>query len=292
MYLLLYIIFQDTICAMSRTKTLQDTRFRLIWALLLWEGQVSNARLRGLLGIETVMVSRLLAAFMTEYPDAVIWDRSNRRYHPTHRFPIGFAPPTLDEYLSWVHARPEEVPWLEEGPDMAPTLDATAFAAVQEACASGSALSVMYASLTSPEGRERLIYPHALARIGERWLIRAWCVQRAGYIDLMLDRILSVTPHAAAMPGRPDDALWISKVTLRLKAHQALPPNFARLTERYRFSGAASACHEVRKALVPYLLKHLRAALDPNVEMPPAFELQVINRDEIAPLQFPALVGS
>uniref|UniRef100_UPI0025F51CA1 WYL domain-containing protein n=1 Tax=uncultured Nevskia sp. TaxID=228950 RepID=UPI0025F51CA1 len=268
---------------------LQDDRFRLIWALLIWEGTVGNARLRQLLPLETVQVSRLLTSFAYTFPTAAIWDRASKRYKATGDRPPSYPPPNLDEYLAIVEKLPEALPWLDRVVSLAPKPDATVFASIQGACARKTGLSIEYASLSKPTGTDRLVFPHAMAQVGMRWIVRAWCPRRESYIDLMLDRITRSELSSSLPPVLPTDERWHSKTDLRLKVHDQLPRNYARLVQRYRFNGAITARLSVRKALIPYVLLDVRAALNPDIELPPMFELQVANPLVIAPFQFPKL---
>lgn len=275
---------------MPRTKSLQDDRFRLIWAFLLWEGHVGNARLRQVLDLETVQVSRLLTAFNDAYPGVTSADRATKRYVYTGReAPKDVALPSLEEYLAIIDRADAAGPWLNTQISFAPRPDPWMFASVQAACSARSGLKITYASLNSPDGSERTIYPHAIASMGSRWIIRAWCCQKGRHVDFLLDRVLSLSPVAGPDKVLPADDLWSQTVDLRLRAHDAHQENFAKLVQRHYFNGLKTARRTLRKALVPYYLQEMRIAVDPEKELPPAFQLQLINPDAVRGLLFPAL---
>lgn len=275
---------------MARTKNLQDDRFRLIWAFLLWEGYVGNARLRQVLGLETVQVSRLLTAFNDAYPGVTSADRAAKRYIYTGReAPKDVALPSLEEYLATVNRADAGGTWLNTLPSLTPRPDPRTFSRIQSACRDRKGLKVIYASLSSPDGAERTIFPHAMANVGSRWIIRAWCTQRNQHVDFLLDRMLSLSVIAGPEMTLPKDGLWVQTVDLRLAAHHAQPENFSKLVQRHFFGGLKSARCTLRKPLVPYYLQEMRIAVDPEKELPPAFQLQLINPEAVHGLLFPAL---
>lgn len=275
---------------MARTKSLQDDRFRLIWAFLLWEGHVGNARLRQVLDLETVQVSRLLTAFNDAYPGVTSADRVTKRYVYTGReAPKEVALPSLEEYLAIVDRADAGGPWLNIQTSFAPRPDPRMFARIQSACSESKGLKVNYASLSSPDGAERTIFPHAIANVGSRWIIRAWCNQRNQHVDFLLDRMLSLSAVAGPEKTLPKDDLWVQTVDLRLAAHHAHPENFSKLVQRHFFGGLKTARRTLRKPLVPYYLQEMRIAVDPEKELPPAFQLQLINPEAVRGLLFPPL---
>jgi hypothetical protein len=273
---------------MARTKALQDDRFRLIWIFLLWEGQVGNARLRQVLDLETVQVSRLLSAFIEAYPRAASWDRSNKCYVATGLDAPRDAP-SLDVYLSTLETFDVAADWLDQQTAFSLRPDARIFSAVNQACRCRGGLKIISASMCSPDGAEGLIYPQAMAKVGQRWIVRAWCGQRHSHVDFLLDQIMRCSTAPPLDQPPPADPAWEEKLELRLKAHDELQDDCAKLIRRQYFGGAVAARRNIRTALIPYYLQEMRIAVNPATECPPAFYLQVSNPEAVVPYVFPSI---
>ena len=102
---------------------------------------------------------------------------------------------------------------------VAPQVFSTLFRAVKQQ----TGVQIIYRSMSSPAGSERIIFPHAFVRAPRRWHVRAWCAQRLSYRDFTLGRMASAelvdTPNMNPQDG---DAEWLRMLELVVVAHPAL----------------------------------------------------------------------
>jgi hypothetical protein len=82
------------------------------------------------------------------------------------------------------------------------------------------------------------------------------------------------------------DKAWQKMVAARLIAHHELPEPQQRVLRTEYVAGAQARRISTRAALVPYLIQDLRAAIDPQKEHPPDFQMEVANLAEIRPWLF------
>lgn len=253
--------------------------------LLRWEGEIDNSRLREVFGIQSVQASRLLAAFLSEFGEAVTRATPYAPVTATKSFRPRFAGNSPDDYLQLVQqlASTHVDATVEDlRLDLAPVLPAL-FAVISQACRRCVGLRIRYRSLAAPEGQDRLIFPHALVRAARRWHTRAWCSQRQDFRDFALGRIgnavLDVEPApAAALVDRE----WAEFVKLVVKAHPSLPDGQARLLRDEYLGGEESRALRVRRCMVGYTVQDLRIATEPARQTPPEYQLVLANAGEFA----------
>ena len=147
-------------------------------------------------------------------------------------------------------------------------------------------LSVIYSSLTDRNSSEaRIIEPHSLVNTGLRWHLRAYSEDTYDFRDFVLSRVQQaqqLSDQAESNPEYDDD--WMEPINLQLTPHpklseekrQILMTDYAAEDDVIEFT--------VRRALLAYVLQRLSvdttadASLNPN-----AYQLVVMNRDEIEP---------
>ena len=147
-------------------------------------------------------------------------------------------------------------------------------------------LRASYRSLSDRESREwRIIEPHTLVNTGIRWHVRAYNEETCDFRDFVLSRIIQAERLAEpAESSMQYDDDWVEIECLKLGPH-------AKLDEQRRANllldyGAINEIIEinVRRALIGYVLQRLNVdttkdhSLNPN-----AFQLMLLNRDEIEP---------
>jgi hypothetical protein len=159
-------------------------------------------------------------------------------------------------------------------------------AQITRAIHAGRKLRVNYRSLSSREsGAARVLEPHTLVNTGLRWHVRAYSEDTCDFRDFVLSRI--VEAECLDMPaesgGQYDDD-WVEWVSLRLAPHAGLDP--ARRESLLLDYGASGDNIEVnvRRALLGYVLQRLSVDTTPDhVLNPNAYQLMLLNRDEIEP---------
>lgn len=267
---------------MANTPKLRDQRLRIMEGVLDWEGEIGNARVRKLFDLQPVQASRLLAEFRAQLGDRLIEDGRAKV--------LKLADPDqhcsempLDEYVRQTHLASEREDCVVDAridfTDVRPVI----FAAIRRAALRETGVAISYASMTNPVPSERLIFPHAIVHVGRRWHVRAWCSNRNEFRDFTLGRIKDAksienqAPHTSA-----DDTDWNKIVQVRLAAHRNLSPSQQIVVRDECFHGTAERRQSVRACLVQYLIQDLRAAIDPQRELPPDFNIEVTNTAELA----------
>jgi len=150
----------------------------------------------------------------------------------------------------------------------------------------GKQLEVVYRSLSDRDSEEtRIIEPHSLINTGLRWHVRAYSHDTYDFRDFVLSRITEARlrdEDAESSMEYDDD--WVERVTLQLAPHPGLDETKRQsLLTDYGVSGNTIDL-QVRRALIGYLLRSLSVdstrdhSLNPN-----AYQLVVVNRDEIEP---------
>jgi hypothetical protein len=255
-------------------------RLRDMEVLLRWEGELENARLREVFGIQAVQASRLLSAFLAAYGPALTRASPHAPVTPTRHFRPRFAGNSPDAYLRLVDSvGPSVQAFAVEDlrMDLSP-VSPTMFGLATKACLKRVGLQIRYRSLSEPDGRDRLVYPHSLVRAARRWHLRAWCTRREAFRDFALGRISSgvIEGSPSPAPKEADDG-WNKLATLAVVPHPALPAGQAQLLRDEYLGGGASRTLQVRRCLVSYTVQDLRLATDARRHLPPEFQLLLEN---------------
>ena len=147
-------------------------------------------------------------------------------------------------------------------------------------------LRVSYRSLSNRDSQERrILEPHALVDTGLRWHVRAYSEENYDFRDFVLARFTQAEclDQAAESNVQYDDD-WVELVLLQLSPHAKLDAQKrASLALDY---GADAELIElnVRRALIGYVLQRLSVDTTPDHSLNPnAYQLMLLNRDEIEP---------
>ncbi len=159
-------------------------------------------------------------------------------------------------------------------------------AQITRAIHGGKQLRVSYHSLSERDSQQqRILEPHALVDTGLRWHVRAYNLDSYDFRDFVLSRITQAEClEARAESNVQYDDDWVEMISLQLGPHAGLDAQKrASLLLDYGANGAAIEI-EVRRALIGYVLQRLSVdttedhSLNPN-----AYQLMLLNRDEIEP---------
>jgi len=147
-------------------------------------------------------------------------------------------------------------------------------------------LRVSYRSLSRREsGAARVLEPHTLVNTGLRWHLRAYSEDTCDFRDFVLSRMTEAQClDLPAESGEQYDDDWVEQVSLQLAPHSGL--DAARRESLLLDYGASGAVIEVdvRRALLGYVLQRLGVDTTPDHALNPnAFQLMLLNRDEIEP---------
>lgn len=272
---------------MANTLNRVEERQQRLESVLLWEGRVDNARVRDLFAVQAVQASRVLREFCEAHPDGVRRDASLAAYVATPRFRAVHASGTLDEYLAQLDFGSPLREVISDTREELAQPSPQVFSVLVSASAGRAPVKMLYRSMSTPQGRHRLIYPHAVVRAGRRWHVRAWCFEREQFRDFAVTRVESarLAPEAPPCPAVADRG-WDTKVGLELVAHPLLPAKQAELIEFENFGGRSSRSLTLRSCLVEYVVQDLRAAVDLDRQQPPEYQLAVKNLAAMEPYLF------
>jgi predicted DNA-binding transcriptional regulator YafY len=234
------------------------------------------------------------------HPDWLVHDTRSRSYTATaavYRAVRGHASrrsrgESLARYLNLVglpHAPEESRSGLWAAfPDIS-IPDPVVFASLNDAINNGRVVVVTYRSMRDPKPHTRTLSPHSLVKVGRRWHVRAYSRENKGFRDYALGRIVSLTHcEEPADCGADDDVEWMTMVTVRLVAHPLLTPEQQEVIRFEYFGGTSARVDTCRGALVSYFIQDVRAALSPDGQRPPDYQLAVENVDDVQPWVFPS----
>ncbi|WP_324779251.1 helix-turn-helix transcriptional regulator [Thiobacillus sedimenti] len=147
-------------------------------------------------------------------------------------------------------------------------------------------LRVAYRSLSGRDSQgARILEPHTLVNTGLRWHVRAYAEDSCDFRDFVLSRVMAAEClETPAESGEQYDDDWVETVSLRLAPHRGL--DAVRRESLLLDYGASGDVVEisVRRALLGYVLQRL--GVDTTVDHslnPSAYQLMLLNRDEIEP---------
>lgn len=272
---------------MANTDKSRAARFRVIETILLWEGEISNERVREILGIQVVQASRVLSEYVSYSPEQVSKDTTRSPYKAALNISPKYSSGTVDEYIALSrHFDGAEALIVDVRYDLTtPTPDI--LSTVSQAIRNHFGLSIHYLSMTNPAGSQRLIYPHSIVRAGRRWHIRAWCTDKLAFRDFVIGRIQKAKIYnESTVHGADKDKEWNSKVPLILGAHPKLSDGQIKVIRNEFFNGAVSRKLLVRSCLMQYVIQDMRVAVNIEVEAPPEYQLAALNAEDIKQFLF------
>jgi hypothetical protein len=164
--------------------------------------------------------------------------------------------------------------------------DKQVLAQITRAIRNRNKLGVMYHSLSDRNSNEtRIIEPHALVNTGMRWHVRAYSTDTYDFRDFVLSRFTEARQlNESAESGAQYDDDWTEIIRLQLSPHPAL--NERKRSHLMLDYGCEDGVIEinVRRALIAYVLQRLNVDTTPDHSLnPSAYQLIVVNRDEIEP---------
>lgn len=252
--------------------------------ILTWEGSIDNERIRQLLDVKIVWASRL----MSELASKMGQDARRTSAHSPLEF-VGQSDlcQSADEYLQVIshHNDPILQAVIEDSRlDLSP-IKSLVFSTVFSAVKSAKGLKMLYRSMSTPTGRESIVFPHSIIRAPRRWHMRAWCTERNEFRDFTLGRIASVQLVETPSPyAKREDFEWNQILELIISAHPELSPDQQDMIAAEYFPGANAKRLKTRQCLAGYVIQDLRLAIDPNIQRPPEYQLLLSNAEKLPKL--------
>ncbi|UCV22197.1 helix-turn-helix transcriptional regulator [Ferribacterium limneticum] len=266
---------------MSNKPALRDHRLKIMEGVLAWEGEIGNARVRKLFGLQPVQASRLLGEFRLLMGNRIIEDGRAKVLKPAT--PEGIETDiSLDEYVRQTQIGEDSNPCIVDARIDLTEVKPVVFALLRKATLNKTGIRISYASMTNPAFEERTIFPHSIIHVGRRWHVRGWCAKRQDFRDFTLGRIKSASPVAEAAPKTiDDDQAWHEVVLIELAAHRKLSIQQQEVVRGENFGGLENRRLPVRACLAQYVIQDLRAAVDPEKEVPPEFQIEITNPGQL-----------
>lgn len=220
-----------------------EQRLAFVDACLHWAGRVNRSDLVSRFGISVPQASADLARYLEVAPANAEYDRTRKAYvvaptfHPA--FPVRDSLDVLAE-IGREHAGEATgsmAPWgagipVEHAvPRTRRIVDGDVVRRLMAATRDGLMVRVQYRSLSHAGATDRWIAPHAFADDGDRWHVRAFCVEHREYRDFLVSRIAKVGESVASPVPSELDLAWHTEVTMRLAPHPRLDDGAKRALE-------------------------------------------------------------
>ena len=281
----------------SEIKWASRQRLQFIETMAYYTGIISRSGLAQAFGISDPAATKDLKLYNDLAPGNLTYEPSVFGFVPNEGFQEIFADLTPETALSMIASNltvsgnpsnDKQVYGIQVDTLPLPTRlpEKTVLAQIIRAIKSRNQLKVNYHSLSSRESSDnRIIEPHALINNGLRWHIRAYSHDTYDFRDFVLSRIKQASPVTMPAESSPDyDDDWTEIISIKLKPHPKLSEK-NRLTLKYDYNMINDTIElNVRRALVGYVLQ--RMSVDTTVDYslnPNAYQLVVVNRDEIEP---------
>lgn len=273
----------------------------MLRTLFLWEGRLSRGRVMKIFDLRQTRASEAIRSFCEAHPG---WTRLNtvtRSHEATpqawHEAFKGMSlhdkATSFTSYLAITNTplaahieRDDGIVW-SAFPELS-VPNPQDFAAIHRAIGQGVTLEILYRSIADPEPHRRTIRPHSIVRAGRRWHVRAYCAENEGFRDFTFGRVVDIrTSTLTLKTTASDDTDWNTRVKVEIVAHPGLSEAQQHLVRDEYFGGTAALVTQCRACLVPYYVRDLDAALDPEKEPAPKYLLAVGNAREVARWMFP-----
>lgn len=262
---------------MPRQTASLANRKAALWTLLKWEGVLVNARLRVLFGLQHVQASRQIAELKKSLPD-LQFNTSSRIWslNEWHLREIEGLGGTIDDYISLAGRKGEVDEWLVDARTGFFNPHAKHIRLIHKAIRDGQGLLLRHPPTKSIDAAERIVFPHSVVRLSQRWMIRAWSLEehRFRFFDLSKARPDRVTEQTTEF-AKDRDVAWNTEVELGLTSHEGLDQDGVASVRYEYFHGTGGVRLKVRAALITHTLKLFDAAFDPKTQIPPTFLTQV-----------------
>lgn len=236
-------------------------RQRIFELLLFWEGRCNATTISDLLCARRESVSQDMKVYRDKYPGQAEYDSVAKVYRPGPEFQPILTTGNVAEFVEhkrrFGQADSAEL-FCVDAVSIPP--DPIIFRLVHQAIVNRERVRVFYRSLNHPEGRERVIQPHALVYAGIRWHCRAFDELTGEYRDFNLHRCRDLESLGVTDDGsEANDVEWDEIVQIQLAPNPALSEQEQALVAAdYGIEKGQTLNISVRRALVMYTLQRLQ----------------------------------
>lgn len=281
----------------SEVKWATRQRLQFIEIMAYYTGVISRSTLARAFGISDPAATKDLKLYNEYAPDNLTYNPAQFGFEPTDSFQSVFSDlspavvlPMIAENLISVDNPTGDTNvygiTVDKLPLPARLPQKEVLAQIIRAVRSRHQLRMVYHSLSDRDSEQmRIIEPHALINNGLRWHLRAYSQDTFDFRDFVLSRITRaqlLDTEAESDPHYDDD--WMEIIPIRLKPHPGLSEK-QRLTLQYDYNMQDNLIElNVRRALVGYVLHRMAVDTTSDYSLnPSAYQLVVVNRDEIEP---------
>jgi len=267
-------------------------RLRAIEIITFWHGRLNTGDIVAAFGISRIQASKDIKKYISTFPENIYYSLSDRAYLKAKSFKLHLTEGSVDEYIDHVSRMTTQpnIPIEKLAPHHT-RLKANVVSSLLDGIRNKKGLSILYASMSRPEGTERIIYPHSIVDTGFRWHVRAYCENRKDFRDFNIGRLLNSpkvvdqTPkHALASK----DNLWQKMVNIKLYANPLLSDRQKLVIESEFDMERGNLVVSTRACLIHYMLQRYQIDSD-RIDNPPINQLLAVeNPDSISPYLFGA----
>ncbi|MBP6720336.1 MAG: WYL domain-containing protein [Rhodoferax sp.] len=269
-----------------------ERRLEFIDFRLRWDGRLNRADLVAFFGISVPQASLDIAKYLEFAPNNLVYDRSARVYLATSKFEPVYDTSSPSRLLNELLAHTAGViggelsfigwrPPVGLVPTPGRTLDASTLVVLLNAVREGLSVQMDYQSMSSETPEARILSPHAFAFNGFRWHIRAFCHKNQSFRDFVIARMSKVALVGHDGVGAALDTEWHTDVTLVLGPHPGLSKPSQRAVELDYGMTKGEVTLTCRKALLFYVLRHLRL-IDGDSVTPEQQQIVLKNRVDLS----------
>jgi len=259
----------------------KQQRLRAIEIIIYWHEKLNTKDIINAFGISRIQASKDIKHYIQAYPGNMYYSLTDRAYLKAKPFTTHLSQGSFEEYLDHCSRMktPSEHFHVETLTSHYKPLNPAIVSKVLQAIHAQKGLTLCYGSMTSPEGKTRTLYPHALIDTGFRWHVRAYCENRGEFRDFNLGRILNTPEITKTFPQEASsqhDKAWNEQITLKIQANPSLSLEQQKLIENEFAIKRKMLSVKTRACLVHYTLQRYQIDSD-NLTAPPQNQMLVLS---------------
>ena len=278
-------------------KRATQQRLQYIELMAYYTGVVTRSDVARAFGISDAAATKDLKFYGQIAPDNLVYKHNVFGFVPSPGFEEIFTDLEPEHVLPMITAN---LPFVGDSPEQNPIYGLNTeklplpqrlpgkevLAQITRAMKQRTKVEVVYSSLSDRESSEsRIIEPHSLVNNGLRWHVRAYSEETYDFRDFVLSRMQQAKQLGDTAESNPEyDDDWMELINLKLVPHPELSDKKRKilLTDYAAVDGVIDI--DVRRALLGYVLQQLSVDTTADHSLnPSAYQLVVLNRDEIEP---------
>lgn len=249
---------------------INERRFAYIETQLLWGDGLTAGDLGKAFGIARQNAQAVVETYRQRYPENLCYDPRRKRHVMTERFMAHYI--NEDPYLfldyqrgmalaGYFHTADDwaDLPFHDADRMLRPHLDGEAIRVVLAALRHQRTVRIVY--LAKKGTRQRLLSPHHLIYVDNRYHLRAFCHSGQIGLDFVLSRIQQAELSTEDWISERYDQDWNSMEVLSFSVNQELPEETrVSLRHAYALRDGEPLTITTRKALSKYVIRRMTRA--------------------------------